>query len=292
MSDKGIVVVEENGTRVLSYTCKDLPIYMWHFNAAETRNYDELAHWHNDLEFAVVLEGELEFCIDGEKVTVRKNQGIFINAKRIHFLCSQEKGEYDAIRLAIHAEELYPSGPFYANSLRPLLEDITQSHCLLSMEGEEREILMSIIRLHRNVNNPDFSVLALATAMNILCCLHDRCLGRESNDDKEHAFNTVKAMLHFIEENYAESITLADIANAGNVCKSGCTAMFNAVLNQPPVSFLIDYRLNKARELLQTTSRSVSEIATLVGFSGVSYFTERFRKCYGITPRDFRNGLQ
>lgn len=53
-------------------------------------------------------------------------------------------------------------------------------------------------------------------------------------------------------------------------------------------SYLIEYRMNYAKELLSQTNLKVSEIAEQVGFSDQNYFTKRFFKYFGITPSKFK----
>ena len=62
-------------------------------------------------------------------------------------------------------------------------------------------------------------------------------------------------------------------------------------LHTTPVQYLIDYRLKKAAELLHT-DKKIIEIGLDVGFAGVSYFIETFRKKYGRSPAEYRKSLQ
>ncbi|GJM68546.1 hypothetical protein HMSSN036_07620 [Paenibacillus macerans] len=63
----------------------------------------------------------------------------------------------------------------------------------------------------------------------------------------------LRLMLEFIYENYTERIRLADIASAAKVSTSEALRCFKEGADASPVDYLIQFRLNKARELLQTT---------------------------------------
>ena len=56
------------------------------------------------------------------------------------------------------------------------------------------------------------------------------------------------------------------------------------------VSYLKEYRLTKAARLLVSSSGSVLTIAQETGFDNLSYFNRSFKKMYGVTPRQFRDG--
>ena len=78
-------------------------------------------------------------------------------------------------------------------------------------------------------------------------------------------------------------------ALAADLCMSRANLhrKMRAVTGQTPTDFIRNQRLERACELLRTTSHSVNEIADLVGFSYASYFTKCFKEKYGVLPKDF-----
>lgn len=62
-----------------------------------------------------------------------------------------------------------------------------------------------------------------------------------------------------------------------------------ALTGLSPVELLRKARVDKGRQLLLTTTLSVSEIAYDVGFSAPSYFTKCFKDAYGMSPGELRN---
>ena len=99
--------------------------------------------------------------------------------------------------------------------------------------------------------------------------------------------NIVKKMAEFINNNYMEKLSLADIAAAGAVGQSKCCKLFARFFFQTPTMYLTQHRLTKSMELLLNTDLPVIEIALSVGFGSASYYTETFRKWIGKTPSEF-----
>lgn len=64
-----------------------------------------------------------------------------------------------------------------------------------------------------------------------------------------------------------------------------------ALTNYSPVELIRNMRLKRARHLLTTTDRSVSEIGYEVGFSTPAYFSKCYREAFGETPTDLRSRL-
>lgn len=79
-------------------------------------------------------------------------------------------------------------------------------------------------------------------------------------------------------------------ALAGDLCMSRANLhrKMRAITGQTPTDFIRNQRLERAAQMLRTTSCSVNEIADLVGFSYASYFTKCFKEKYGVMPKDYR----
>ena len=101
-------------------------------------------------------------------------------------------------------------------------------------------------------------------------------------------FRVFNVMVGYIQRNYKNKITLKEIASSGNVCRSNCCEIFQSTLNKSPISYLIEYRINKSIKLLNNTSYTITEIALKCGFNSSSYFTEIFHKHLGCTPSQYR----
>ena len=112
----------------------------------------------------------------------------------------------------------------------------------------------------------------------------------EKSIQKNRDLSIVKDMARFIQENYMEKISLADIAAAGAVGQSKCCKLFARFFFQSPTMYLTQHRLTKSMELLLNTDLPIIEIALSVGFGSASYYTETFRKWMGKTPSEFRKG--
>ncbi len=64
--------------------------------------------------------------------------------------------------------------------------------------------------------------------------------------------------------------------------------IFKENVGTPPMTYLHDLRLEKARELLETTFKNISEIRYEVGIRSNSHFTRDFKEKFGLTPTEYR----
>lgn len=92
----------------------------------------------------------------------------------------------------------------------------------------------------------------------------------------------------YFHTHYADELSLKDIADAGTMSIAQCNRCFNKMLNVTPYEYLIQYRLQKATNLLKDATLNVTEISEIVGFNNVTYFIQAFKKVCGISPKKYR----
>jgi signal transduction histidine kinase/AraC-like DNA-binding protein/ABC-type sugar transport system substrate-binding protein len=98
----------------------------------------------------------------------------------------------------------------------------------------------------------------------------------------------VKQAVAYIQNNYNQPVAREDIASAIGVNKDYLSRIFAQELGISPWDFLTRYRVNRALELLLTSSSSITQIGLQVGFNDSAYFSRVFQKQVGCSPRDYR----
>jgi AraC-like DNA-binding protein len=92
-----------------------------------------------------------------------------------------------------------------------------------------------------------------------------------------------------LEKNYAdEAFGIEELYNALGISRVQLHRKLNALTGQSASHFIRSFRLEKSREMLLTTTKSVSEIAYETGFSDANYFSRVFAQEYGVPPSDVR----
>ena len=101
--------------------------------------------------------------------------------------------------------------------------------------------------------------------------------------------HAVKRAIACIQEKYASSIGLQDIAVAANVYENYISTLFREKTGMNFLQYLDIVRINKSLSLLRNTGMNISEIASATGFPTPGYFTRIFRRFIGVTPSEYRN---
>ncbi|MEM6700305.1 MAG: helix-turn-helix domain-containing protein, partial [Bacteroidota bacterium] len=106
-------------------------------------------------------------------------------------------------------------------------------------------------------------------------------------DDPEQTF-LQKVRQYLAAELGNPNLKATDVAKALGMSRSNLYAKLSAVTGMSFNIYLRTLRLQKAKELLQTTSLTVSEVAYQVGFNRLNYFSEQFTKQFGVSPSGVR----
>ncbi len=93
----------------------------------------------------------------------------------------------------------------------------------------------------------------------------------------------------FIEDHYAEPISLKDVARAANLSPGYLTTLVRRQTGRTVLEWIHERRMAEARRLLVETDESVERIGTVVGYDDPAYFARRFRSAHKATPASWRH---
>ncbi len=108
--------------------------------------------------------------------------------------------------------------------------------------------------------------------------------------DRKHSQNTkvYDKINAFVAENYNKELSLEKAAEVVNLSPSYLSFIFKESSGKNFVDFINEFRLEKAKELLTTTSMTVAQVADTVGYMNANSFSKTFKKYIGVSPGQFR----
>lgn len=251
-------------------------------------------HWHDDFEFMIVESGSATVLTDSEKHTVKAGNGFIINCGTLHSIVGD--GSIGGLfRSVVFHPRLLGSTDsiFWQKYLRAFTENKSFSGLMLDTRvGWQKDAAKSIAEVYSALKNAnegyEFVIREQLShiVFNIWRQLPD--LGESSSIKPLRRADRTKTMLSFIHSNFAEDISIRDIATAAMVSESECLRCFHSTINTTPIQYLIEYRIHRAADMLTQSSEKISAVALKCGFQDFSYFTRCFRKIKGCTPKEFR----
>ena len=99
-------------------------------------------------------------------------------------------------------------------------------------------------------------------------------------------------MIEYLHDNYASKFSLSDMALNCKVSRGECCRFFKKMMHMRISDYLMEYRISKAVELLESTDLAISDISESIGFSSQSYFIESFKKKMNHSPLAYRKLLR
>ena len=98
----------------------------------------------------------------------------------------------------------------------------------------------------------------------------------------------IQTAVRFLENNYFKKIKIEELSDTLGYSRAHFTTAFTQATGKSPYAYLLEIRLEKAKEFLINKRFSIEEIAYSVGFSSLVRFSELFKKYTGVSPMQFR----
>ncbi|MHC1748977.1 MAG: AraC family ligand binding domain-containing protein [Cellulosilyticaceae bacterium] len=232
-----------------------------------------------------IVKGHGYFKINDVTYELSKGQGFLIPPNALAYYASAEENPwqyfwvgFNGAKASHYIEKTHLSieSPILQAGTDNLLEDqlTAMVHCLnlpsnrdLLLLSHLYSIFYTIIENNQNLLHTESSVTA---------------------SPKEYVVSAIT----YIEHNFFRNITITDISKYLNVDRSYLHKLFKQYLGTSPQQFLINYRIERACQLLQNEFLLVGHIAASVGYSDALLFSKIFKKYKGISPSEYRLQLK
>ncbi len=101
----------------------------------------------------------------------------------------------------------------------------------------------------------------------------------------------IESIKKYIEKNMQEHITIDQLAKRFDIGTTNLKESFKYLYGTGIYTYLRNYRMEKAGELLRNSDCNILEIANMLGYSNQSNFGTVFKSCYGVSPLKYRKSI-
>lgn len=256
------------GAQLLYVTC-----------AASDNDWHSIEHSHYFAELFFVTKGNGVIQINNEKIPVEKNNLILINPNIPHTELENRESAWEYIAVGIEGVQFcyQEKGDPYDYSIHTLRPDSS-------------ELVLYLHTLVKEIKNkrPDFESACQALLELVLISIARSTKQDFLSAPKQKTTKECKLVEQFINENYAQDITLETLSSLVHINKYYLVHAFKNYKGLSPINYLIQKRVEEARYLLESTNYPVTKIAEITGFSSQSYFSQTFKRLTGTSPNAYR----
>lgn len=239
-------------------------------------------HTHNYTELFYIVSGKGQFLIQDQAFPVDVNNLVIINPNVTHTEHSLNAQPLEYIVLGIDGIELATT------------ENSNGQFCILDHfeSVEVSSCLHNILREMEYKNTGYEDVCQAYMEILIIRLMRHTAMTVQSEPQVLSRNRQCAAVKRYIDLHFKETLTLEQLSKEAHIDKFYLSHAFKREYGVSPINYMISRRIDESKYLLVDTDLSLSQIAQLLGFSSLSYFSQVFRKALGISPMEFRRSAR
>ena len=254
-------------------------------NVASARyggDWHSVPHTHNHMELFFIVGGKGQFLIEDRLYPVSANNLVIINPNIVHTEVSLNAQPLEYIVLGIDGVVLANSGAS-ADQFNILdhFESVEISGCLRNILREMEQKNTG----YEDVCQAYMEILIIRLMRTTALAVPEEPLAASTN-------RQCAAVRRYIDLHFKEPLTLEQLSEEGHMNKYYLSHAFKREYGISPINYMISKRIDESKYLLAETDLSMSQIAQLLGFSSLSYFSQVFHRTQGTSPKEYRQSLK
>lgn len=287
--------IEKNQKEIKEHGDYTFPVNV---SVEKIQDYEQdsfLWHWHPEIEITWIVSGEIEYHVNDRVYILSEGEGLFGNSNTLHSGYRREGKECTYISVTFHPRFLYG----YESSVlqTKYVDYITSNDMWHSLHLEKnvvwhQEIIHWIQKIYEmSKERPaDYELQVHMTLMQIWQKLYQYFTSLPEKEKKpQRHLQRLRDIIAYLQEHYDEEISLDDVADSVNICKSECCRFFKKHMNMTIFEYIMFLRIQNSLPMLRE-GESVTKVAGLVGFSSPAYYGQIFKRYMKCTPREYKMG--
>lgn len=238
------------------------------------------------LEFGLCLRGALTLSSRGRIHTIMPGQ-LFVNQPGTpHRLTAQPRGLFlywMQVRLALQEKGTLLKMP--KREARLLCEKLRRLPTVVVTDTQQ--LRRDFVRLFRQYDAPASTYRNLCVRQACLSLLIE-LLECTSPKNRHTDSERLRVIIGQMRQHPAADYRIDDLAHQAALSPTHFINLFKRTTGVPPIHFLLECRIDAAKQQLKNTTRPITDIALSLGFSSSQHFANQFKRFTGVTPRAWR----
>lgn len=257
----------------------------------------EIEHNHDFVEIVCIINGHGIQVVEKQEYKVSAGDIFVLQDKQKHFFKDASNIEivniiYDSNKIeGLISEEIKQlhgyNALFYLEPKYRAIQHFKNKLHLTRKELAKLELLINAMIFEQKYKYDGFELILKNRLQELIIVLARHY--SQIDQGKAQSLVRISKVLHYLENNSTEKIYLGELADMAHMSKRNFQRVFQKSVGMTPIDFLLNIRLQNARQLLRESNLSIAQIAYDTGFSDRNYFIKCFKKSYGVSPMKYRN---
>jgi len=259
--------------------------------------------WHERLELFIPLDGPVRFRMGDQTVALERGDVLVVDNLKVHHVVDFPGFDTRVIVVSFQPEFVYslgsPSGDY--TFLLPFYSKVGRSpHIMRAGDEPSGDAHLALAGLLEEYFRQDERQFVHAGSKAFLLALLYQLARRFRSSNmlnweflrQQQRSLRLKKLFDHIQVHYSAKISVGEAAKMVAMSPAAFMKAFKKVAGMTLVDYLNHVRLSNARRLLRETNQTVAEISDAAGFCDQSYLDKRFKRAFGVTPKEFRAGIE
>ncbi len=245
-----------------------------YYYTIKSPGYSFAGEYHSHFELTFVDNGTLKTDIENKSFNLNSYDLIFYGPNQLHSqqVASDKPCSYLTLIFDLQCVD-------YSNLLNRTF----------SCSRDHYQILNKFI--HASSSSASYSkelMLVYLQELILLLLQGDQIESKAINPIRQHFENEMlEEILSYIHDRFFQSLTVEEICLHFSISRSSLQHLFKSNLKTTPKKYINDLKLEKSKLLIKEEKYTLSEIALMLGFNSIHYFSRKFTQTFSINPSDY-----
>lgn len=245
-------------------------------------------HWHREVEFICIEEGECEFTVNMKRIEVCPGRLYLINSGDIHTMRVPSKSRQNAVVFDLSMLSFEHYDNVQSGLIQPLLTGSLRFPEWVS-GAQYLDTYQKIILLCQE-KPAGYQVLVKASLLMLLGQMQmEQQLLKEKEivPRQEMKLAAIKKVLTYIAEHYQEKIYIKELSSLVSMNEQYFCRFFKKNIGKTPTDYINACRIERACQMLEETNEKIVTVCYACGYENVGYFIRKFKQIKGMTPSEY-----
>ncbi len=255
-----------------------LPVYVTGVGATDPELHCERPSGHVYHQVIYTASGEGVLKLDGEIHRISKGMGFVLPAFYPHEYFARDDANWETHWVTFSGASV---GDIMENLglLKPVVFKVGDINTLEKL-WEKMLKTIKCSNIYSGYTNSS-NIFAFLIELN-------RLISCPASPKENHRMEQLKVIIDYIDRNYANDISLTDIAKTVGLSPQYICRIFKECMNMRPFEHLTKKRIYEAKNLLLDTKLSINDVSRSVGYNDCSYFCAVFKRHENVSPAEYR----